>query len=689
LYCQGIQRVPDMSAASKCPDCGAVVLAELDGLCPGCAARLVLADPALRPGGSGSPRVHYFGDYELLEEIGRGGMGVVYRARQVSLNRVVALKMILSGQLASEVEVRRFRAEAEAAANLQHPHIVAIHEIGVHDGLHYFSMDYVEGASLAELARDQPLPAERAARYLRAIAEAIHYAHQRGIVHRDLKPSNVLVDMLDQPRVTDFGLAKRLPSTSDFGVRTSELTITGQVLGAPSYMPPEQAAGKSSRIGVHSDVYALGAIFYHLLTGRPPFVADTLAATLAQVQTAEPKPPRALNPAVPRDLETICLKCLRKTPEDRYATAAELAEDLCRWQAGKPIRARPLHPLQRFACQVRRRPAVALAVLAGVVALASLLAPWRGSNPRDRQADAAADASPARPPAAKPWPFAAARELIVLSLDGQLEVTDREGREWFALPMKGASVDVSPAGEWLCYSRPERGREAIFVCRLDGTGERRVLEDAAWPRWRDDETILYHPPEPRTVWSVNTRSGQRQQCFAWSDLTPDGYWGTLRLAPDRTRLVANPQNNAASKTQDLFICDLQGRNVQPLWEDPRNDTCDCNALWLPGDVFVWCRYAAPGAYVYDMAIVRCQLGATNYVALTDWEGWKFPLAASPDGQRILFVKEFVRAGSSMELWLMDADGANPRRFSDRPLPRGWGYSAQWVALPQPANPTGR
>src|SRR6266571_808792 len=229
-----------------------------------------------------------FGDYALLEEIARGGMGIVYRARQVSLDRIVAVKMLLFGPLSSPEFVKRFRAEAAAAASLQHPNIVAIHEVGVHQGQQFFAMDYVEGQSLAKLLANGPLPARNAASYLKTIAEAIHYAHERGILHRDLKPSNVLIDANDQPRVTDFGLARRLEGDS-------ELTVTGQVLGSPNYMPPEQATARRGKASRRSDVYSLGAMLYHLLTGRPPFVGEALTDTLEQLLNAEPVPPGLLN----------------------------------------------------------------------------------------------------------------------------------------------------------------------------------------------------------------------------------------------------------------------------------------------------------------------------------------------------------------------------------------------------------
>jgi serine/threonine protein kinase len=220
-------------------------------------------------------RIRYFGDYELLEEIAVGGMGIVYKARQLSLNRIVAVKMILKGTLASEDDVKRFKAEAEAAANLQHPAIVAIHEVGLHEGQHYFSMDFVEGQSLAQLPREQPLSARLAAEYIRDAAEAVHYAHQQGTLHRDLKPSNILIDRQGRVRITDFGLAKKIQGDSD-------LTLTGQILGTPSYMPPEQASGKRSLVAAASDIYSLGAVLYELITGRPPFRGESPTEAFAR-----------------------------------------------------------------------------------------------------------------------------------------------------------------------------------------------------------------------------------------------------------------------------------------------------------------------------------------------------------------------------------------------------------------------
>jgi len=317
------------------------------------------SSPATTIGPEAGVRLKYFGDYELLERIAQGGMGVVWKARQSSLKRDVALKMIRAGALAGPDEVERFLREAEAAANLQHPNIVAIHEVGEFGGQHYFSMDYVAGRDLGAIVKDGPLSPQCAARYVKIIAEAIHFAHQRGTLHRDLKPQNVLIDASDQPRITDFGLAKIMKDDS-------QLTQSGVVMGSPSYMPPEQAAGRPGDIGPASDVYALGAMLYELLTGRPPFRAATAMATLRQVMEVEPAAPRKLKADVPPDLETICLKCLEKSPSARYATARVLAEELDRFLKGEPIQARPASAIRKVVSWTRRHPG-ALAALAALV----------------------------------------------------------------------------------------------------------------------------------------------------------------------------------------------------------------------------------------------------------------------------------------------------------------------------------
>jgi len=305
--------------------------------------------------------------YQVLQELGRGGMGVVYKARQISLKRIVALKMILAGSHAGELQLQRFRTEAEAVAALQHPHIVQIYEIGEHDGCPFFSLEYIDGGSLEEALDGTPRSSRAAAQLVETLARAIQLAHDHDIVHRDLKPANVLLTTDGTPKITDFGLAKRLEDTS--GMATEE----GAVMGTPSYMAPEQALGKVGEIGPAVDIYALGAILYELLTGRPPFRAATSMDTLMQVVTDEVVPPSRLATRVPRDLETICLKCLRKDPRQRYPSAGDLAEDLHRFQEGEEIVARPLRSWQRALQWARKRPTMVALLLVSVVAGLALL----------------------------------------------------------------------------------------------------------------------------------------------------------------------------------------------------------------------------------------------------------------------------------------------------------------------------
>ncbi len=333
--------------------------------CPVCSLRGALECPAENALEDDATRV--LGDYELLEAIGRGGMGVVWRARQLSLHRLVALKLIAAGEFATLEARRRFRDEAQAAARLQHPHIVGIHEIGEADGQSFFSMELFDGRTVADLTRTGPLSARAAARLLQPVAEAVHFAHTQGVLHRDLKPSNLLLDADGAARVTDFGLSRRLDATERH-------TLAGDVLGSPSYLAPEQARGDRAGEGVATDVYALGAILYELLTGRPPFLGESPAAVLQQVLHAEPLTPRRLNPSVAVDLQSVCLKCLEKEPRRRYATAQDVAEELRRFLDGQAVVARPVGWFGRSWRWSARHPAkagflVMLALLLVVVTI--------------------------------------------------------------------------------------------------------------------------------------------------------------------------------------------------------------------------------------------------------------------------------------------------------------------------------
>jgi len=376
-----------MPPSLKCRKCGGELPIDApEGNCPACLLQLAsqVSDgeavapliPGLAPPTTFGASFHYFGDYELFEEIARGGMGVVFRGRQVSLNRPVALKMILAGQLANQAQLQRFQLEAEAAARLDHPNIVPIYEVGVHEGQHYYSMKLIEGGNLAKrLAGLGRMAAKDAAELLAVIARAVHFAHQHQIVHRDLKPTNILVDADGIPHVTDFGLAKMVADDE-------QITGTIAVLGTPCYMAPEQATGHAREITTSADVHSLGAILYELLSGRPPFRGATALETLRLVSDQEAPRLSEFTSNMDRDLETICLKCLQKKPNARYGSAQALANELDRWIANEPILARPAPAAEKLWRWARRKPAaaglfLALFLLLVAVAIGSTVAALR------------------------------------------------------------------------------------------------------------------------------------------------------------------------------------------------------------------------------------------------------------------------------------------------------------------------
>jgi serine/threonine protein kinase/Tfp pilus assembly protein PilF len=349
-----------MTTGKFCRNCGAAIPPDSpQQSCGACLLETGLPpDEAVAGGGdpgSQSPTLMDFGDYELLEQIGRGGQGVVFRARQKSLNRIVALKVIGLGQWATKAHLKRFRQEAEAAARLEHPGIVPIHEVEERDGSCYFSMKFVEGGQLDEVIRREPVPIRRAVELIAKMARTVHYAHEHGILHRDIKPGNILLDAKGEPHLTDFGLARLVESEST-------VTRTMEVLGTPSYMAPEQAVGNNAAVTNRTDVYGLGAVLYQLLTGHPPFAGGTTYETIKLLEDTETRAPRLWNPKIDRDLSTICLKCLEKDPKHRYSSALALAEDLEHWLRHEPIQARHSGVFARGNRWVRRNPTSALLV---------------------------------------------------------------------------------------------------------------------------------------------------------------------------------------------------------------------------------------------------------------------------------------------------------------------------------------
>jgi WD40 repeat protein/tRNA A-37 threonylcarbamoyl transferase component Bud32 len=487
------------------------------------------------PGPVPSFPLYRVGDYELLSEIGRGGMGVVFKARHVRLHRVVALKMILSGLLARPEDLQRFETEAAAAAQLQHPNIVALYEAGTQDGQPYFSMEYVSGSSLAQRVALGVLPGRLAASYLERLARAVQYAHVRGIIHRDLKPANVLLDEEDQPKITDFGLAKVLQSDSG-------QTRTGAVVGTPSYMAPEQARARKD-VGPACDVYSLGAILYELLTGSPPFRGETALATLALVADKDPVAPRLLNPRVDRDLETVCLKCLEKDPARRYASAEALAEDLRRYLDGEPISARRLGAAGRALKWARRRPAAAALLAVSLVAVAGFMVFQGVSAGTERHLREEAEASAhdaLRSERKAKLREEGMRHLLYLSQMQQAQhlwsAADLDGAERI-LRQAGARQDLPDLRDWewyflqaLCRGRGtlpgHPGRATSVAFRPDG----RVLATAGGQPSRPGEVTLWDVATGRLL---RTLPSAHADMIAGVAFSPDGKY-LATASDDRT-----------------------------------------------------------------------------------------------------------------------------------------------------------
>ena len=598
-----------------------------------------------------------FGDYELLGEIGRGGMGVVYRARQRSLNRRVALKVIRDGPGASEGDMRRFRNESEAAATLDHPHIVPIYEVGEQGGHRFFSMKLFEGGTLARRLPDFLADPQGAARLMAAVARAVHHAHERGILHRDLKPSNILIDDQGLPLVADFGRSRRIEGDS-------ELTVTGAVLGTPSYMAPEQATGRKGAVTTLTDVHGLGAILYTLLTGRPPFRADSAAEAVERARSDAPDSPSTIRPETDQDLETICLKCLEKDPSRRYASARAVAEDLERWIEGRPILARPVSRTER-AWRFCRRNARAIVLSAAAIGLlatgavgfivgrrAHQAAAWSDREARrqehalhgqqysrdvkhasqlcldNRPGEALELLDPYRPsPGAPDFRSFAWHYVHRLATVGRPPLRGHRGEIYFAV--------FSPDGTTLATAGQDRTAR-LWDSRTGTPGL--VLQghndEINWVAFSPDGRKLATASDDRTVKLWDTASGHLES-------TLDGHDDRLVAAvftPDGRRLLACGRNNK------LVVWDLATSRKCGLYDVSPNGTLqsaaispDGRALAVAGERAVICDLAGGRAPLrlegYDAPQVnsvafshdgRClaAAGKSGVVNLWETDGWK-------------------------------------------------------------------
>jgi WD40 repeat protein/tRNA A-37 threonylcarbamoyl transferase component Bud32 len=590
-----------------------------------------------------------FGDYEALEEIARGGMGIVYKARQKSLNRIVAVKMILTAALASPTEVQRFRKEAEAVALLDHPHIVPIYEVGEHEGRPFFSMKLLEGGTLErqrdELRRDP----RRIARLLIVIAQAVHHAHQRGILHRDLKPGNVLLDTDGQPYVADFGLAKQVAGAEE--LRPVHLTQSGAVVGTPNYMSPEQARGVRA-LTTAADVYSLGAILYDCLTGKPPFQAATPVETLLQVLECDARPPRILNPQVERDLETIALKCLEKEPQKRYANAQELADDLQRWLAGVPIKARRVGTPERALKWARRRPAiaalVALVLVVAVAGFGAALGEYREAQSARREAADRADREAAAKDEARQALARAENELYFASLtlaerdwhDGNL-VRFRQSLdqcplplrrwEWYYLDRRSHAELLTLAGHQACLGTVAFSPSGDRLATTAGDGTVRVCDS------RTGKPFITLPG-----------NGEYIGGLAWS---PDGSQLAVGGSDRQVRLWALRDNPQAT-----ILGPLTGMAFAACFHPTKPylavATGDLHHPSAPGDISIW-----------DLNTKK------SIRTISGQEGSVYAVAYSPDGALL------ASGSDDMTAVLWDAaTGTKVRRLAGHHTAEGAGVS---------------
>ena len=514
--------------------------------------------------------------YEIEEVLGHGGMGVVYKALHLSLKRTVALKMVLAGGHAGPYQLTRFRIEAEAVARLQHPNIVQIHEVGEAGGHPYCALEFVEGGSLADTLGGKPMPAREAAKLVDALARAMQLAHSRNVVHRDLKPANILLTADGTPKITDFGLARQMDSDSD-------ATQAGAVMGTPSYMAPEQASGHAHEAGPAADIYALGAILYDCLAGRPPFKGQSVVETLDQVRTQEPNPPSHWHAGVPLDLDTICLKCLRKEPEKRYASAAELADELVRYQRGRPIRARPVSHFERAVKWVKRNPleAASLAALAGIIGTAFVLVSWSYVRAEDARKEEATQRQAAEAnERAERWgryrsDIAAASAALQLQNSGPargaLDDAPPEHRNWewrhFHSQLDGASLVLPvPGGKVRSLALSPSGRQ-VAVCGADQNevylydvatgGEIAVLRGHSAPvtgvAYRPDGTQVATASNDQTIRLWDPATGRQTVLLKADVAAPHPDRDTLvKYNPDGSRIASHTLADGAACASRLW-----------------------------------------------------------------------------------------------------------------------------------------
>ncbi|MFP6618436.1 MAG: serine/threonine-protein kinase, partial [Pirellulaceae bacterium] len=596
-----------------------------------------------------------FGDYELLDEIGRGGMGVVYRARQKSLDREVAVKMILAGGLADEESIARFYAEAQAVGRLRHPNIVQVYEVGQHKGHHFFSMDYIQGQSLSEVMRSRPVTAKEAAAYVRTIAEAVHSAHEAGIIHRDLKPANILTDDTAQPLITDFGLAKR---TED----DSGLTRTGKIMGTPSYMPPEQIGSGDEPISPASDTYALGAILYELLTGRPPFRGESSMETLLQVLQQEPVAPCVLAPKLDLDLETITLKCLEKKPALRYESAQALADELGRYLKGQPIKARPVTWMERSWRWCKRKPVAAaigslLLLLMLILSIGGPLAAWKQRvllfdvdnavktakrqriEADQRRKDAVAAQREAEEQKTKAQNSAAAKSHQVYVADMRLA-----GRYWDSgdtanvltiLERHRAEVEQDPSYRFelhyldrLCHSAQQTltgHTSAVYCLAITADGSRLASGGRDGVRIWDIATgkQLIHIPDIPIIFSV-------------------------AFSPDGQLLAAGGEG---------YVIDGKRPDTLNIWDWQKKELTQTFSDYYNGDSSCWSKtsYSPDGRLIaypaQDGTIKVAEVATGKHVAILKGHKTKTQrVAFSPDGKRIVSSDYFSPHDQNIKIW---------------------------------------